>query len=103
MLLLDDDDELPEPPELGEVELTARLASDGLQAIDAALLSHVKPTWLKVARVVHDALNSGSFAMDDDAINLHARRVVGLVASGKLESQGNLRRPRWSEVRLARP
>lgn len=60
MLLLDDDDELPESP----------------------------------ARVVHEALNSGCFAVDDDTVDLHVRRVASLVTSGKLESQGNLRRPR---------
>ena len=103
MLLLDDDDELPGQPEAGEVELTARLSSHRLQEIDVTLVSHAKPTWLKVARVVHDALASGGFAVDDDAVDLHTRRVAGLVASGKLEAQGNLRRPRWSEVRLPRP
>ncbi len=100
MLLLDDDDELPESPEPGEVALTARLGPDGLQAIDAALVGHARPTWLKVARVVHEAVNSGGFAVDDDNVDLHVRRVASLVTSGKLESQGNLRRPRWSEVRL---
>ena len=100
MLLLDDDDELPKSPEPGELVLVARLGLDGLRAIDAALLGHARPTWLKVARVVHQALDSGCFAIDDDIVDLHVRRVAGLVASGSLESQGNLRRPRWSEVRL---
>jgi len=100
MLLLDDDDELPESPEPGEVALAARLGLNGLQAIDAALVGHARSTWLKVARVVHEALNSGGFAIEDDTVDLHVRRVVSLVASGKLESQGDLRRPRWSEVRL---
>ena len=100
MLLLDDDDELPESPEPGEVVLAARLGLNGLQAIDAALVGHARSTWLKVARVVHEALDSGCFAVEDDTVDLHVRRVVSLVASGKLESQGNLRRPRWSEVRL---
>jgi hypothetical protein len=103
MLLLDDDDELPQSPEPGEVQLTARLGLDGLQAIDAALASHARPTWLKVARIVHEALDDGHFAIDDDAVNLHVRRVASLVASGKLESQGNLRRPRWCEVRRPGP
>jgi len=100
MLLLDDDDELPESPVPSEVVLAARVGLNGLQAIDAALVCHAKPTWLKVARVVHEALDAGGFAVEDDTVDLHVRRVVSLVASGKLELQGNLRRPRWGEVRL---
>ena len=70
MLLLDDDDELPESPEPGEVALAARVGRNRLQAIDAALknrpsacenrvrirtafselVGHARPTWLKVAR-----------------------------------------------------
>jgi hypothetical protein len=78
----------------------AQLGPDGLQAIDDPLVSYARSTWIKVARVVHDALDSASFAVDDDTVDLHVRRVASLVAAGKLESQGNLRRPRWSEVRL---
>jgi hypothetical protein len=100
MLLLDDADELPAIPEPSESELVTRLGSVRLEAIDAALISHARSRWLKVARIVSDALSSGGFAFDDDIVALHARRVGALVALGLLEGQGNLRRPRWSEVRL---
>ena len=100
MLLLDDDDELPASPEPGEVALTEQLGPHGLQAVDAALLAHAKPTWMKVARVVHDALSSGGFAIEDDAVDLHVRRVGELVRSGLFDGQGNLHRPRFSEVRV---
>jgi hypothetical protein len=63
MLLLDDDDELPASPEPGEVALVAQLGPHGLQAVDDALLAHAKPTWMKVARIVHDALSSGGFRL----------------------------------------
>ena len=100
MLLLDDDDELPASPEPGEVALTEQLGPHGLQAVDAALLAHAKPTWMKVASVVHDALSSGGFAIEDDAVDLHVRRVGELVRSGLFDGQGNLHRPRFSEVRV---
>src|SRR5215471_8822700 len=59
MLLLDDDDELPALPEPSEAILAARLGSQGIEAIDAALVGHTRRTWLKVARVVFDGLRAG--------------------------------------------
>jgi hypothetical protein len=100
MLLLDDDDELPMLPEPSEATLVARLGSKGIEAIDAVLLGHTRRTWLKVARVVFDGLRAGGFPADDDVVYLHVRRIAELVRTGQLESQGNLRRPRFSEVRL---
>jgi uncharacterized protein DUF3658 len=100
MLLLDDDDHLPTSPDPGEAKLSVELGEQGLRAIDAALLSHVEPSWLKVARVVHDALGAGGTPIADDVVRLHVRRVAALVEVGVLEARGNLRRPRFSEVRL---
>src|SRR5436190_47291 len=99
MLLLDDDGELPASPEPSEATLSVQLGERGLRAVDAALVSHTRPSWLKVARVVYQALKSGGFQIKDDVVNLHARRVAALVKSGLLEAQGNLRRPRFSEGR----
>jgi hypothetical protein len=101
MLLLDDDDELPAQPDEGEAKLSIGLGDSGLLAIDEAIRKSARGTWLKVARIVGDALESGGFKISDDvAIDLHVRRVISLVDSGALEAKGNLRRPRWSEVRL---
>ncbi len=99
MLLLDDDDELPTLPGEEELELSLQLGSETLLAIDAALVDHARAQWLKVARVVHDAIKARGFAFDDSVIDLHVRRVIQLVDANVLEAQGNLRRPRWSEVR----
>jgi hypothetical protein len=101
MLLLDDDDELPASPQPSESELAAQLGPVGMHAIDTALTSHARSCWLKVARVVFDALRSGGFEAEDDIVAVHVRQVANLVASGVLEAQGNLRRPRWSEIRLS--
>ena len=102
MLLVDDDGELPTSPEPSEAALSVQLGEHGIRAVDAALMSHARPKWLKIARIVYGALNSGGFQTTDDVVNLHVRRVAELVQSGHLEAQGNLRRPRFSEVRLAR-
>ena len=100
MLLLDDDDELPRSPAVGEATLTAQLGADGLRAIDAALQRYTRGPWLKAARVVSEAVAAGGFSLGDDShIELHVRRLIVLVDSGVLEGQGNLRKPRRSEVR----
>ena len=101
MLLLDDDDELPLLPDEAEASLASQLGEQGLRAIDDALGKQARRTWLKVARVVFDALKAGGFEASNDAsIHLHVRRVITLADAGVFEAQGNLRRPRWSEVRL---
>jgi hypothetical protein len=101
MLLLDDDDELPAQPEEAEAKLSIELGDSGLLAIDEAIRKSARSSWLKVARVVFDALTAGGFKTSDDAhIDVHVRRVISLVDSGALEAKGNLRRPRRSEVRL---
>jgi len=56
---VDDDDELGAQPDEGESRLAARLGNDGLRAIDAALRQHTRGSWLKVARVIVDALEAG--------------------------------------------
>jgi hypothetical protein len=101
MLLLDDDDELPLLPDEAEARLETGLDEEGVRAIDEALRRHARRGWLKVARVVIDALVAGGFGSSDEvSVRLHVRRVIFLVDSGVFEAQGNLRRPRWSEVRL---
>jgi|SRR5262245_49753808 len=101
MLLLDDDDELPASADETEARLASQAGADGLRAIDAALTSHAQHRWLKVARVVSDAMKAGGFSFtDEDQVRLHVRRLVGLVESGALQVAGNPMRPRFSEVQL---
>jgi hypothetical protein len=54
----------------------------------------------QVARVVSDAMKAGAYSDEESEFDLHVRRVIALVESIALEAQGNLRRPRLSEVRL---
>jgi hypothetical protein len=95
-----DDYELPASPSDDEKVLADSLGPAGLRSIDQAITRASRPAWLKVARVVHDAMNAGGFTTDDSPFELHVRRVIALVKAGTLEAQGNLRRPRFSEVRL---
>lgn len=100
MLLLDDEDELPVSPEDEEQALASELGAEGLNKIDRAIVGSSKSNWLKVARVIHDAMKIGGFPLSDATVDLHARRVMEVVASGALEAQGNLKKPRFSEVRV---
>jgi hypothetical protein len=101
MLLVDDGDELSASPDEEETAVAIELGAGGLDTIDATLLKHVHHRWQKAARVVFEALQDGGFPLSDDArIRIHIRRLIVLADSGALEATGNLRRPRWSEVRL---
>lgn len=71
--------------------------------LDELLLSFCDQHWRKVARIAGQALQAleqrgveldGSFADQIDA------RMAALVASGQLEAAGNIKRWRYSEVRL---
>lgn len=100
MLFFDDDYELPDTPDEDEVRLAGELGAAGLRAIDGALQRYTRASWLKIARVVHEAIKAGGFTFSDDgALDLHVRRLMGLVDSGVIEAQGDVRRPRRSEVR----
>ncbi|MEI9937419.1 MAG: hypothetical protein WDO69_09360 [Pseudomonadota bacterium] len=99
MLLVDDDDELPELPDERETDLAARLGSGGLATIDATLLACTEKVQHKIARIISHALDVGGFPPEDDYIAVHARRLIGLANAGAVVIFGNPRRPRWSEAR----
>ncbi len=100
MLLLDDDDQLPVAPTEAETFLADSLGSDGLLAIDEAIVNAVRARWRKVAQIVVDAIRAAGFSTDEAQVQLHVRRTIALVSAERLEAQGNLHRPRFSEVRL---
>jgi hypothetical protein len=71
--------------------------------LDSLLLSFCDQHWRKVARIAGQTLSAleqrgveldGSFAGQIDA------RMAVLVATGQLEAAGNIKRWRYSEVRL---
>jgi hypothetical protein len=68
--------------------------------IDQAILANCKAQFRKVALIVGNVAIALKVPMDVDK-SLIADRIKALVEAGKLESQGNLDRWRFSEIRLA--
>jgi len=92
-----DDPELSEETEAA----VAALSPSDVEAIDRALLSLCHDVhWLKVAYVVGHAMDVHPDRYFDIPDLYYARRVRALVEAGVLEAVGNLRRMRFSEVRL---
>lgn len=77
----------------GTTKDMADLSDDEL---DALLLAQAKTTWRKVAMVVGQTMLLYD-NWDEDRLG---KRIVALVEAGKLESQGNISKWRYSEVRL---
>jgi hypothetical protein len=100
VLLVDDDEQVPESPTDREKALLDSVAPEVLLAIDEAIVAAAGSRWLKVARIVFDAIKAGGFSTVDEQVQLHVRRMIALVRAGRLEAQGNLLRPRFSEIRL---
>ena len=78
----------------------AQLAAAELGLMDDALMSQASTDWRKVARVVGMAMLSMPDRPRGVPDVFFAKRVALLVESGRLELQGDLRRMRFSEVRL---
>jgi hypothetical protein len=85
-----------------ERELVESLSEAEILAVDEALLSNSAPQWRKVARVVGVTMMSlaGRLAGVPDVF--FSQRLMKLADQGRLESQGDLSRMRFSEVRLPR-
>ena len=79
----------------------AGLVSAPISCWDELLLSCVAASWRKAARVIGDAMVK---AGDERAFQrgelLLGARLRALAAAGRIEAAGNLRRIRYSEVRL---
>jgi hypothetical protein len=67
--------------------------------IDQTILERCKPQFLKVARIVGDVAVALKVPMDVDK-GFIADRIKALVKAERLESQGDLDRWRFSEIRL---
>ena len=83
-----------------EIKRIARLSPEQLAVVDAVLLAQVSTDWRKVARVGGMAMlvmPSRPRGIPDLFL---AMRIAFLVETGQLESRGDLRRMRFSEVRL---
>lgn len=72
--------------------------------IDKAILSVSHPSWRKVAMIIGKAARVEGVGVPDDEAGhkIIASRIEALVALGRLTAQGNLKRWRFSEVRLSK-
>lgn len=96
----EDEVEVPETPDVEELQLTLELGEHGLRNIDDALKRASDGKFLKVARIIVNALKGLSVRPSDLYVNVCVRRILALVDEGILETRGNVRRPRFSEARL---
>jgi uncharacterized protein DUF3658 len=69
------------------------------ELVDQAILACCKPRFLKVARILTDVAAALKEPPDVD-YDFIAGRIKALVKAEKLESQGNLDRWGFSEIRL---
>ncbi len=99
--VMTEEGDLDSAPTAAEVKLIKKLTPEQVKRIDAALLSNSDSQWRKVARVVGTTMMQlrGEYPGLPDVY--YSGRVAELVAAGELQSQGNLRRMRFSEVRLS--
>ncbi|WP_242102013.1 DUF3658 domain-containing protein [Lysobacter sp. M2-1] len=86
--------------DLGDLLAIATLSQGDIQAIDLALVTNSVAQWRKVAYVVGMAMEAYPDRFHDIPDIYYAERVKVLVSQGMLESQGNLSRMRFSEIRL---
>jgi len=96
------EEEPQDDPELSEEQrlIISKLSTAELAKIDDALLAHVPTRWGKLARVVGQTMmDLGQDRVAGVPDIFYAQRVRLLVDQGLVESVGNLRRMRFSEVR----
>lgn len=95
--------DLEPDPELtpAQCKLVAELTEVEIKAIDNALLSNTSTRWQKVAMVIAITMHKLPSRVEGIPDVYYSNRVQRLVSDGLLESQGNLSRMRYSEVRRA--
>ena len=77
-----------------------KLTSSELQDIDSALMSNTAKGWRKIARVVGTTMMELESTYKGLPDLFYGQRMVDLVKKGKLLSQGDITRMRYSEVKL---
>ena len=95
----DDEYEFGAPLDVEETAVVNAVTPEDITAIDDALLGATSPNWSKVAMVLARQMKSRPGVPDDVPLEYYWSRLCTLVARGDLDSQGNLRRARFSEVR----
>ena len=83
-----------------EKVLIAKLSPKDLEMIDNALLVNARHNWRKVAMIVALTMMSLPSRFKGIPDVYYSERVQILVREGRLESEGDLKYMRFSEVRL---
>ncbi len=83
-----------------QLAIVQKLTPEQLAQVDDALLSNCCDEWQKVARVVGTTMMNDSVRLENVPDIFYSQRVQLLVKEGSLESKGNLKFMRYSEVRL---
>jgi hypothetical protein len=68
--------------------------------VDQVIFSVIAPYWHKMARIIWDAVKRGEELALGVTDEMFAARIHALVEADRLESQGDVRKWRHSEVRL---
>ncbi len=97
----DDEYEFGAPLDAEEAATVNALTPEDISAIDEALLDATSSNWSKVAMVLARQMKSRPGIPDDVPLEFYWSRLCKMIARGDLDSQGNLRRARFSEVRRA--
>ena len=92
-----------DPPMTEEqLELTGKLSDADLAKIDNQLVANSALQYRKSARVIGSTMMDLQSEFQHIPDVFYSTRVIHLVEQNKLEAQGDLRRMRYSEVRLAK-
>ena len=68
--------------------------------LDAVIMAHAEARWRKVALIAALTMSDCGVAPTDANMDIVVARLRDLAASGRLEAQGDLSLPRFSEARL---
>jgi len=85
-----------------QMKLVNALSESELKEIDNALLLNICNQWRKVARVIATTMNSMENRVKGIPDIFYAQRIIELANKGEIESQGNLNRIQFSEVRTTK-
>jgi hypothetical protein len=97
---MNNDLDLDQPMTSEQREAANQLSSEELKEIDSVLLSEASDRYLKVARIVGRTFFEFRKKHPILPDVFYSERIQELVKKGKLESRGELRRMRYSEVKL---
>ena len=99
--IMSEEHELDSAPTPSQLITMKNLTPDQVRRIDEVLLAQAVPQWRKASGVVGFAMKQLRNEHPGLPDVYYAGRLSALVAAGKLESKGDLRRMRFSEVRLS--